>query len=371
MIIGYDAKRAFRNSRGLGNYSRNTIRLMESLYPENEYKLFTSKHNPELFNPDETDTKIILPSGWINKNFSSYWRTTTICNDIKKNGIELYHGLSQELPFGIKKTGVRTVVTAHDAIFMRYPKLYDPFYRKIFACKNRYACNVADRIVAISEQTKRDMMEFFDAGEQKIEVVYQGCDNSFRRQLPDGMIDRVKSRYNLPQQFLLTVGAIEKRKNQGFIVEALHKGKLDIPLVIVGKPVDCLQDIEKKIINYSLEKQIIILNNVPASDLPAMYHAALCMIYPSMFEGFGLPVLEALCTGTPVITTRGGCFEETGGAAALYVNPVNVDEMIEAIQRVCCDAQLRNSMIMKGIAHAEKFSDEAITRSLMNVYQSA
>ena len=305
MIIGYDAKRAFCNRRGLGNYSRDVIRLMSQFYPEDKYLLFTPRTNPSIYEPKASSAETILPTRFLDKKFSSLWRSVGICKDIKEYKTDIFHGLSQELPIGIEKSGAKSVVTMHDAIFIRYPELYDPFYRAIFTKKNRYSCTVANRIIDISKQTKSDIIEFFGADESKIDVVYQGCNNIFRQPMSQEKIEAVKQKYNLPAEFIVTVGAIEKRKNQGIIIDALYRGKIDIPLVIIGGKTKYSEEISQKIKKYSLEQQIVVLGNVLTEDLPAIYHAALAMIYPSLFEGFGIPILEALCCQTPVITSQG------------------------------------------------------------------
>lgn len=370
MIIGYDAKRAFWNRRGLGNFSRDLIRLMETYFPENEYQLFTPKRRNAPFSPDSNGAATIQPSATFDKLVPAYWRSVGMIRDIKQQQLDIYHGLSQELPYGIRSTGVKSVVTIHDAIFVRYPELYDPAYRFIFTKKNRYSCRVANRIVAISEQTKRDCMEFFGADEAKIDVVYQGCSSIFRNEVTLEEMAAVRKKYDLPQQFLLSVGAIETRKNMGVILDAMHQGKIDMPLVIVGSATSYLTELQKKINFYSLDSQVIFLHKATFADFPAMYHAASCMIYPSLFEGFGLPILEALCTGTPVITSQGGCFEETGGDAALYIDPMNADELADAIQRVLSDSRLRKEMIDKGLQHAELFADEQVAHNMMRVYSN-
>lgn len=368
MIIGYDAKRAFFNRRGLGNFSRDLIRLMENYYPSNKYVLYTPNQVNAPFHPEQNGAAVVTPSFWLDRMFPAIWRSYGMVHDIRRQRLDLYHGLSQELPLGIQSAGVKTVVTIHDAIFVRYPELYDPAYRTIFLQKNRYSCRVADRIVAISEQTKRDCIEFFGADEQKIDVVYQGCSNIFRQSVTADQVEAVKQKYGLPDQFLLSVGAIERRKNMGIILDAMKKGHIDMPLVIVGGVTSYLKELMAKIESYSFEHRVIFLHEALFADFPAIYHAAQCMIYPSLFEGFGLPILEALCTGTPVITSTGGCFEETGGNAALYVDPMNVDELSEAIERVLSDASLRKLMIEKGLQHAESFADERVAQNMMNVY---
>jgi glycosyltransferase involved in cell wall biosynthesis len=368
MIIGYDAKRAFCNRRGLGNFSRDIIRLMSHYYSDNHYFLFTPSDKKALFPLDESCVTTLMPTKSIDKFVPAFWRSYGLLKDIKSNKMDIYHGLSQELPFGIRSAGIKSIVTIHDAIFVRYPELYDPYYRFVFTQKNRYSCHVADRIVAISEQTKRDCIEFFNADEKKIDVVYQGCNAIFRNEVTLDDMEFVRNKYGLPQQFLLTVGAIERRKNMGIILDAMHQCKMDVPLVIVGCPTSYIQELHKKITDYSLDSQVVFLHRTAFEDFPAMYHAASCMIYPSLFEGFGLPILEALCTGTPVITSRGGCFEETGGDAALYIDPLKADELAETIQRVLFDSGLRKEMIAKGLQHAELFADERVAHSMMQIY---
>jgi glycosyltransferase involved in cell wall biosynthesis len=370
MIIGYDAKRAFLNRRGLGNFSRDLIRLMETYYPDNQYVLYTPNQQNAPFHPERNGATVVTPSSPLDRLMPALWRSYGIVRDIRKQKLDLYHGLSQELPLAIQSVGVKTVVTIHDAIFVRYPELYDAAYRRVFLQKNRYSCRVADRIVAISEQTKRDCIEFFGADEQKVEVVYQGCNAIFRQSVSPMQVESVKKKYGLPDEFLLSVGAIERRKNMGIILDAMKSGHIDLPLVIVGGATSYLKELTAKITDYAFENRVLFLHQAHFEDFPAIYHAAQCMIYPSLFEGFGLPILEALCTGTPVVTSKGGCFEETGGDAALYVDPMNADEVADAIQRVLTDVRLRREMIAKGLQHADLFADEKVAYNMMQVYSS-
>ncbi|MGC9151811.1 MAG: glycosyltransferase family 4 protein [Microbacter sp.] len=370
MIIGYDAKRAFLNRRGLGNFSRDLIRLMESYYPDNKYVLYTTNQRNAPFHPERNGAVVVTPSKSLDRLMPALWRSFGMVGDMKAQKLDIYHGLSQELPFGIQSTGVKSVVTIHDAIFVRYPELYDAAYRTIFLQKNRYSCRVANRIVAISEQTKRDCIEFFGADERKVEVVYQGCSHIFRQPVTAEQVDMVKKKYALPDQFLLSVGAIERRKNMGIILDAIHRGHIDMPLVIIGGVTPYFKELKEKIAAYFLENRVLFLHQALFEDFPAIYHAAQSMIYPSLFEGFGLPILEALCTGTPVITSKGGCFKETGGDAALYVDPMNADELADLIQRVLTDSSLRKTMIEKGWQHADLFTDEKVAQNMMRVYMN-
>ena len=371
MNIAFDAKRAFHNSRGLGNYSRDTIRLLSSFYPENNYLLFNPKDKRNIQFLLGESLNEILPDSFFGRLFPSIWRSQGVCHQISSNAVDIYHGLSQELPLGIRNTGARTVVTMHDAIFMRYPQLYSSVYRAIFIQKNKYACKVADRIIAISEQTKRDIIKYFDADENKISVVYQGCNNIFRAPVSDEAKDEIRKKYNLPERFTLNVGAIEKRKNVGLIIEAMQRKQIDTHLVVVGKPeTSYFEEVSALVSKYGLEHQVHFIHNAETVDLPVIYSLAEIFIYPSIFEGFGIPILEALCVGTPVISSTGSCFEETGGSNSRYIHPQDADELGGAILEILNDSLLRNKMKLKGLEFSERFTDQCVATNLMKVYQS-
>jgi glycosyltransferase involved in cell wall biosynthesis len=370
MNIAFDAKRAFHNTRGLGNYSRDTLRLLSSNFPENTLFLFNPSSKRELVFPLSKNMIEVFPTSYAGNLFSSFWRSYGMCSQIKSIKPDIYHGLSQELPIGIKKTRVKTVVTMHDAIFMRYPELYPTSYRSIFIHKNKYACRVADHIIAISEQTKRDIVNYFNADEDKISVVYQGCNNIFRQPVSIEKRKSVQDKYQLPQQFLLTVGSIEKRKNTILIIEAIHRFRLSIPLLIIGKQTPYINDLQKLIHQYGMEQQVKFIQHAETVDLPAIYALSKIFIYPSIFEGFGLPILEALCSGAPVVSSKGSCFEETGGPGSKYIDPNNADELGEVLSNLLSDNVSLERMSKEGLLFASKFEEKQIAQELMKVYKS-
>ena len=366
MKIAFDAKRYFNNNRGLGNYSRDVLRLLNTYHPDNEYLLFTPKKNERFAIP--ASSHVITPETKPARLFPSLWRSYGCLNQILSEGADIYHGLSQELPYGIHRKPVKTLVTMHDAIFMRYPELYDKLYLKIFIKKNQYSAKAADRIIAISEQTKQDFVNYFNVDPAKIDVVYQGCNSIFRKKVTPEEKINVKKKYNLPNDFLLIVGAIEKRKNAEVIIKALHDGAIDFPLVIAGNRTRYVDELQNLIAGFKLESKVFFRHDITTPDLPALYACASIFVYPSVFEGFGIPILEALSCGTPVITSNGSCFPETGGDAAVYINNNNPEELSGAIKKILSDADLRQTMINKGYAHADKFTDDKIAANLMRVY---
>jgi glycosyltransferase involved in cell wall biosynthesis len=368
MRIGFDAKRAFLNASGLGNYSRNMIGYLTNQFPDNEYLLFTPKTSDRFDFVEDSAVRTILPQTTFHKTFPSYWRTN-LTSELLKHNLDIFHGLSNEIPFNIQQSPVKSVVTIHDLIFLRFPKLYKRIDRNIYEKKFRYACGNADKIIAISEQTKRDIIDFFGTDERKISVVYQGCNPVFYQKSGTEELEKIRKKFNLPERYILSVGTIEERKNTLQIVKALHKHHIDIPLVLAGRLTPYADKIKTYIRENQMENQVLLLHEVETAELPALYQMSEIFVYPSIFEGFGIPIIEALNSGVPVITSRDGCFSEAGGPDSLYVNPENTDDLAEAITRIISDTNLKENMIKKGYEYALNFREEKIAEDLMVVYK--
>ena len=235
MNIGFDAKRAYHNQTGLGHYSRTLIHSLARYYPGHEYFLFNPKAS-SVFQLEEENIHEILPQTFPSTLFRSAWRSSWVKKDLKKLKIGLYHGLSHEIPIGIQKTGIRSVVTIHDLIHERFPEQYHPVDVRIYRKKFRYACQHADKVIAISKQTKKDIIEFYKIPENKITVCYQSCNPAFGEQTGDTQKKIVQIKYSLPPKFFLHVASIIERKNLMNICKAvfLLRNELDIPLVVIG-----------------------------------------------------------------------------------------------------------------------------------------
>lgn len=373
MNIGFDAKRAFQNRTGLGNYSRTLIRSLGEYYPQNNYFLFAPKEKPLFQAPAGMQT--ILPQRPHHRWLKSVWRSRWVINDLVRNEIDLYHGLSAELPFGISNSGVQGVVTMHDLIFERYPEQYNPIDVYTYRKKAQYACKHADKVIAISEQTKRDLIEYYHTPENRIRVCYQSCDPSFEKQCTKEQISSMLAAYQLPSSYFLYVGSVIERKNLLGIVKAMRllKGKLDLPLVVLGDGGKYKEEVKALLQKEGLTAQLIWLNEVVKfsfKDLPALYQGATALIYPSVFEGFGIPILEALWSRTPVITSDVSCFRETAGDAALYINPYLPATIAEAMERVAIDRTFAAGMQERGLQHAQQFTLDKCAAAVMEVYQS-
>jgi glycosyltransferase involved in cell wall biosynthesis len=368
MKIGFDGKRATQNFTGLGNYSRYMLKILAEFYPENQYAVFVPAPAQKPLSLLEYPS--ILFQYPKNQLFKIFWRTIGICKDLKKEKIDLFHGLSNEIPIGLKKIGIPSVVTIHDLIFYRYPQYYPYFDRKIYELKVRYASKHADKIIAVSEQTKLDLINFFNVEESRIEVIYQNCDPIFLSKVTEHEKTRIRNTYNLPEEFLLNVGTIETRKNSLLIVKALKKLQDNIHLVIIGKETPYTQVVKNFIANNNLMSRVHFLKNVSFQDLPGIYQQASIFIYPSVFEGFGIPVVEALSSGIPVIAATGSCLEEAGGKNSIYVDPNDSDELANQINLLINNTEKRELMIRSGFEHINNFSNQQIADKLFKLYQN-
>jgi len=359
MKIGFDAKRFFHNTSGLGNYSRDLLRILARHIPENQYVLFDSKAS------DRGQDVLSFP----NVTFSPvspglFSRQLQMGRDAVAAGCHVFHGLSGELPLCWNTPDIRKVVTIHDLIFEIFPQYYSWFDRKIHLAKFRKAAADADVVVAISEQTKTDIVHYLEIPENKIRVIYQGCSPLFKTRYTAEQKNQVREKYKLPEKFLLNVGTIEERKNGLSIARAIRDTAL--PLVFIGRETVYTDSIR----NISDPEQVRFLKNVSNEELAVIYQSATVFIYPSVYEGFGIPVIEALFSGTPVITNGHGVFPEAGGSSSVYIDVKDTDELRTQILRLWEDENLRNQMAAGGSRFVQKFNDDVIAQQWRQLYES-
>lgn len=372
MKIGFDSKRLFCNFTGLGNYSRTLLKNLAEFYPENDYHLYTTRISKTLETEPFLDGSIYkkhLPSTF----FRSFWRTSSIKGQLKKDNLQLYHGLSGEIPVNINKTGIKSVVTVHDLIFKYYPETYTATDRKIYDLKFRYACIHADTVIAISENTKKDISEYYKINPEKIKVIYQACNPDYYKINNQLDPEVILKWYNIPADYLLSVGRIEPRKNLKRIVESMgHLPKdLRIPLVVIGKGGKYRSEVGQMVRKAGLEQLVIWIDSLSDNGhLQTIYQNSRALIYPSLYEGFGLPVAEALLSRTPVIASNRLSLKEAGGPDSLYVDPESPEQIAGAIEKVLTDSGIRQGMIDKGLAYARQhFAPAIVTKQVMDCYR--
>lgn len=373
MRIGFDAKRLFTNFTGLGNYSRFVVDALANFQPENNYYLYTPriKHHAEInVITTRSNVSVVRPCRlYTFLKASSIWRSWGVTRHASIGSLDVFHGLSQEIPFGLPLR-VKKVVTVHDLIYFRYPQFYNPIDVAVYKAKVKFACKIADTIIAISEQTAQDLIEFLKVDAEKIKIVYQGCHPIFKQRRSTVEIESVKRKYFLPEKYILSIGTIEERKNVLIIIKAfelLHES-VRIPIVIVGRSTSYALKVKAYIKKRQLENWVQFLHQSSFVDFPAIYQGATVFVYPSLFEGFGIPLIEAIESGIPVITSKGSCFREAAGPDAIYIDSQDENDLASAFMRLISEDQ--SSRIDKQKKYIQRFSPAVIAKDLMNVYKT-
>ena len=375
MIIGFDGKRAVQNNTGLGNYSRLLVEKMATIFPDNRYSVYAPRRreNPRLASIEKLDNvAFAYPESGFWRRMPSLWRSWGITDRLKADSLTLYHGLSGELPLNIGQAGIPSVVTIHDLIFRHFPENYRAIDRRIYDYKFRRACLDATRVIAISEKTKADITADYGIDPAKIDVVYQGCDTIFRHRPDDATIAEIKRLYGLDRPYIISVGTLEPRKNQLQAVEGLAALPQDLDLLLVGRRSDYARRVlDPAIARLRLTERVKFLEGIPFAHLPALYAGALLSSYTSRYEGFGLPVIESLSVGTPVIAATGSCLEEAGGPDTPAIDPDSVEQWATTAMRFITDRDYAISVEAKGREYVGRFSHEAMARGTMATYLAA
>lgn len=348
MKIGFDAKRYYHNDTGLGNYSRTIVGgLQEFCHREVECVLYDEK---------------------------ALARTFRLAHKAQSEGCQLLHGLSNELPTDARSSHIPTVVTMHDVAWRTFPGMYHWIDRQLYDWKYGSSCQRATRIVAISESTKSDVMRFYGVPEEKIEVIYQPVARHFYSPCPTEATQRLNEALpGLPEDFLLNVGSINSRKNLLGVVQALERIAADQRplLLVVGNGREYKQEVLRYIGEHGLEPYVRIETGLRDNQLlQALYARARAMVYPSHYEGFGLPVVEAALQQCPVITSTVSSLPEAAGEEALLVNPGSVDEIHEALMQVIdhpSEARLLGQH-MEQYAR-QHFDPQRLTEQMWGVYE--
>ena len=373
MRIGFDGKRAVNNMTGLGNYSRLVIESMADSYPGSEMLVYVPelKKNPRLKGLEERhNVEFHLPP--VAGFGGALWRSFGLTNNLAADKVSIYHGLSNKLPLNISAAGIPSVVTMHDVIYRRMPECYSGVDRILYDFKYGRSCRNATRIIAVSECTKRDVAELYGVDPGKIDVVYQGCDDSFRREIPEEELEGVRRRLGLPGRYVLQVGTIEERKNLELTVRGMASLPKDVCLLAVGRDRKGYMDKVKKIAaEAGVADRLIFRHDISFADLPAVNRLAAAVAYPSRYEGFGIPILEALESGRPVVAATGSCLEEAGGEGAVYVNPDDARGMGEALNAILTGSADVARMTGEGKRHASRFDTSGMASRIMAVYERA
>lgn len=296
------------------------------------------------------------------------WEQLRLPLALRREKIDLLHSLAFVSPLA---TQLPTVVTIYDLSFLHYPHLFKPFNRWYLSTLTRLSAKRADAVIAISESTRQDVISAFNVPSEKVHTVYCGADASFQP-LPSTEIEAFRTKHQLPQKFIFRLGTIEPRKNVEGVIKAYAewraRDKSAPPLVVAGGKGWYYQQVFKLVESLNLQDSVFFPGYVPQADLPLWYNAASLMVYPSHFEGFGLPVLESMACGTPVVTANVSSLPEVAGTAALMVSPTDTTALSRAMQSAFEDETLAQSMREKGLRQAAKFSWAKAAQQTTEIY---
>ena len=370
MIIGFDAKRIVRNGTGLGSYSRTLVNNLIAQCPEDtELRLYApDKGIDALRNQIKPGVTWCYPS-LFSPLMKPYWRSHGIVNDLKRDGVEVFHGLSGELPIGLRKAGIKGVVTIHDLIFLRHPEWYNPVDVMFYKWKFHKTLKEATKIIAISECTKRDIMHYGKVEPERIELIYQSFSPQFKQNSSpqnNTASEENSSLFTLNsslKRYILSVGTVEERKNLGLAVKALDYLPDNVHLVAVGRQTDYAKSLPK-------HPRLHLMGQLPIEELTALYDGAEAFVYPSRYEGFGIPIIEAISRGLPVVACTGSCLEEAGGPDSIYVDPDDAQAMANAIKSVLKGAPDREQRIERSKEYIKRFEGNDVAAQVMQLYQN-
>ncbi|MCS5612510.1 MAG: glycosyltransferase family 4 protein, partial [Candidatus Poribacteria bacterium] len=302
-----------------------------------------------------------------------YWKLLGARRTLFNQGVDIYHGLAQQIPRSVRQKRVPIVLTVHDLIYRHYPELSLNTDLNLYESQLLNACSISDKIVAVSESTKIDLVDLFSISPQKISVIYSACDYRYHKIATAETIQRTRSTYGLPERYLLYVGSMSERKNLLSVVKALNIiPRADrLPLVVVGATTSYSNVVGDYIKNNGLDDWIMFPKRVETEDLPAVYQAAEIFLYTSLYEGFGMPILEALSSGIPVITSNISAMPEAAGPDSRLIDPESPDEIATGITDILSDDSLRHKMIENSYAYSQKFNNKKVTEKMLQLYQTS
>lgn len=368
MRIGYDAKRIVRNGTGLGSYGRTLINGLSEIDSVDQFLLYAPDEGCDDLREQvelRQNVSFHYPAHARFRFQRDAWRTRGIVSDLIKDNVNLYHGLSGELPSGIRKAGIPAVVTIHDLIFLRHPEYYKWIDAHIYKRKFYATLKEAAHIIAISECTKRDILYYGDFPEDKITVVYQSASKMFnmKEALPhSSLLEGV-------EKYFLQVGTIEERKNAMESVQALEYLPEEIHLVLVGRETPYAEQVRRFASMHGLTSRLHILSGVDNDELAKIYRHAYCFVYPSRYEGFGIPIIEAIQSGLPVVAATGSCLEEAGGPDCLYVSPDDSKGLAEAVKALSVISKERQERIIRSQQYVKRFENNDVAGQVLKLYK--
>ena len=372
MRIGIEGQRLFRKKKhGMDMVAYELIKNLQSIDKENEYLVFV-KQDEDVCLKSENNFRIIE----LKNAPYPVWEQSVLPSAAVKEKCEILHCTSNTAPLF---TSIPLVVTLHDIIYMESLSLLKKGFSNYQKFGNMYRRMIVPRVVrkcrkliTVSEFEKQRIADFFRLDNQKIEAVYNGVSSHFKPVTDQAVLAGMKTKYNLPDRFFFFFGNTDPKKNTKGVLKALsdlHKETGEnIPLVMLDFDRDELNRLISDIGDPSLRDKVILTGYVPNTELPAIYSLSTIFLYPSLRESFGIPMLEAMACGVPVITSNTSSMPEVGGDAAMFIDPYDPSQITAAMKRLLTDQTLRSDLINKGFANASKYSWEAMAMRVLSIY---
>jgi len=362
--IAFDVGFIFQEKTGIGHAAQQLVEGLERIAPGHHYIVLDNAPIANGFSLGR------FRKGALRKVLYTTWQNTYLPLWLQRQGIHLVHA-PNFIPPLVKACA--TVITVHDVAFLCYPEAYDPSYLHFLRTMLPRALRAADHIITVSENTRRDLLRHYGVSPSKVGVVYNGVGEIFLRRFDHETLEAKRREYGLPEKFILSVGTIEPRKNFGLLVEAFAclklREKMDHQLVLVGKKDRDYPAVAAIIAKYGLQSEVHLPGWVPVEDLAAIYQLADLLAYPSLYEGFGLPLLEAMASGLPVIASNVSAIPEVVGDAALLVSPTDPEELTNAMRAALREKSLREELAEKGLKRARKFSWDRAAENTLRIYE--
>lgn len=367
MRIGIDARTVLSPKTGDRTYTLNLVRALARMDAENEYFLLLDRAPPEGLLPDAPNFHhVVIPTFW-----GRWWTIAQVPLFARRAGLDVLH-VQYIAPL---VCSARVVTAIHDVSFAVLPETFPLKDRLLLNLFIPLSASSASKVITLSESSKRDLIERFGVASEKIAITPCGVDETMRRVEDPQIISDVLQRYGITPPFILSVGVLQPRKNLPRVMDAfalLRQRYPDLPhcLVIAGKAGWGVEPLKQRVQALRLESAVHFAGYIADEDLPALYSAADLFVYPSLYEGFGLPPLEAMACGTPAVTSNVSSLPEVVGDAALTVNPLDVEVIAGAMEQILTDAHLRRTLTARGLERAREFTWERTARLTLEVYQT-
>lgn len=371
MHIAIDVRTINPTHSGVGFYVSNLLGSLREIDKENRYSYVCNQAQcrAQLL-PGKSVDLIRTPFSHENHFFGDFWEHAVLPYRLRKAGADIFHGPAFLIPF--RSPTFRTVVTVHDLVVFLHPETVPRRYSLYMKWLVRMAVRRADRIIAVSECTRLDLMNILGVDSSRIVVIPEAAGPEFGPPGPE-RVESVLNRYNINGRYLLHVGNLEPKKNLPRVIRAFDRVKRmpgggDLSLVIAGKK-GWLYDEIFRTANGVSASAIRFLGYVPRDEMSAIYAGASCFVFPSIYEGFGLPVLEAMACGTPVVTSNISSMPEVAGRAAVLVDPYDEESIASGILAVVSDPSLQATLRREGILRSRTFSWDRAARETLALYR--